>query len=121
MSRCAIAPLMATVFVAAMATSMPSAAASGERQGKLEMQVYSDATGGAEILSGAFDEAIRSASPNADRNGEVGLVANTNLCVAYTKTGRFDHADRTCNRALVLAGEERVATAFNLYGRSNSA
>ena len=117
MSQHMFTTLAFTTLVAALATSTSMAGTESSGYSNLEMQVYSDASGGAAILSGAFDAAIRKGSANADRNGDVGLVANTNLCVAYTKAGRLDRAEGACNRAVVLAEAERSAMAFDLYSR----
>ncbi len=69
-----------------------------------EMQSYLDSPGGKEIAAGDYDTAIvRATSAVARTDAAAALVAATNLCVAYTVTGAFEPAKRSCDRALTLA------------------
>lgn len=84
--------------MAALATTRAGAAE------PFEMVSYANAPGGAEIAAGDYDAAIAAASSRLWRlNTESELIANTNLCVAYTVKGEFDAAEKACADALSVA------------------
>ena len=70
-----------------------------------------DVSYGEEVVAGDYDTAIESilSSAKLRRNG---FEAQTNLCVAYTRSGDFEKADASCNAALAALGKRsRPATA----------
>jgi hypothetical protein len=81
----------------------------------LEMISYSNVPGGPEIAAGDYVAAIETASSRLWRlNTDKELVANTNLCIAYTVTGDFDSAEEACDAALSVA--EQVDRAARKSG-----
>jgi hypothetical protein len=94
-------------FAAFSVASVASAASAAA----LEMGSYSNAPGGAEIEAGDFDAAIVSASNPSWRKGVEGaLIAETNLCVAYTVKRELEGAFAACEKALTLARRVDKAT-----------
>jgi hypothetical protein len=99
-SRHGALPAITAVSLASI-VSLPLGANAAE---KYEMHAYTNRPSGPDVIAGDYDQAIAaatslSASPDLiDR-----LVANTNLCVAYTLTAVFDKAVPACDDALVLA------------------
>jgi tetratricopeptide (TPR) repeat protein len=70
-------------------------------QPRYEMAVYADSAHGQNILSGRFDQAIDKIRPKT--HGTDALLAQTNLCVAFAKSGDIEAADKACDKAVVLA------------------
>jgi hypothetical protein len=76
------------------------------------MGSYSNAPGGKAIEAGNYDAAIVLASiPIARHDLEGALIAETNLCVAYTVKRELDRAYEACAKALTLARRVDNATA----------
>lgn len=63
------------------------------------MTVISDDSYGHLVKSGAYEAAIGKIS-NYSKRRQSTFEAQTNLCVAYTKSGDFARADNACNGAL---------------------
>jgi hypothetical protein len=90
-----VSAALATALAATPAVAAPAS---------LEMTSYSSAPGGKEIEAGDYAGAIEAATRSVLKYADPGaLVAATNLCVAYTKTGAFEKAEASCARALSLA------------------
>ncbi len=68
---------------------------------KFEMSVFTDAPQGSKILSGKYDQAITKI--NARSQSSDTLHVQTNLCVAYTKAGEIDAAQKACDEAVAAA------------------
>lgn len=58
-----------------------------------------DMSYGEEVVAGDYDTAIEGILTSAKRRRS-GFEAQTNLCVAYTRSGDFEKADASCNAAL---------------------
>lgn len=74
-----------------------------------EMKAYVDFPGGREAIAGDYAGAVQAASRKADKAGVAGMIANTNLCVAFTKTREFARAEAACDKAVTLAERRRVS------------
>lgn len=71
--------------------------------GKLnyEMAFFQDSAQGSRILNGKYDQAIKTI--NTKVNAGHALHVNTNLCVAYTKSGNIEAAEVACEEAVTAA------------------
>lgn len=67
------------------------------------MTTIVDAAYGSKITAGRYEEAIEKITAKHDLTGR--FSSNTNLCVAYTKTGNAEKALAACDRAVALASE----------------
>ncbi len=68
---------------------------------RYQMAVFSDMAHGMKILSGKYDQAIAKIHNNARSADE--LHIQTNLCVAYAKSGDIEAAEDACDEAVVAA------------------
>jgi hypothetical protein len=69
-----------------------------------ELRYYENSPGGKELAAHDYAAAIEAASwvsPAADPI--TALIGSTNLCVAYTMTGSFKAASKSCDAAVALA------------------
>jgi tetratricopeptide (TPR) repeat protein len=85
-------------------------------QPRFEMAVFSDSAHGAKILSGNYDKAItkiHTGSRSADE-----LHVQTNLCVAYAKSGDMEAAETACEEAVVLAKSVRKNNTSSFSGET---
>ncbi len=75
-----------------------------------EMTVIQDAAYGSRVMAGKLADAISKISAATIRpSGR--FFAETNLCVAYTKSGDFDSAERACDEAIALASMQGSSTS----------
>lgn len=109
--------LCVTIGVATGMACYSNAAEAAERA--FEMKAYVDYPGGREVISGDYAAATQAASRNADKTGEAGMIANTNLCVALTKSGQLAKADAVCTKAVTLAERSGIAAPRLQYGNDN--
>lgn len=115
MKRIRLGSCVMTVLASGiLLASDPGAADAAERA--FEMKAYVDFPGGRQVIAGNYAEAIQAASRNADKRSEAGMIANTNLCVAFTKTGQFAKAEAACTKAVTLAERSRVSLPLLRYG-----
>ena len=86
----------------ALATSLVAAVplAAEERDEAYTMTVIVDAAHGGKVAAGKYERAIESIT-TAKRSGDA-YSKQTNLCVAYTKTGALDKATAACEAALAI-------------------
>ncbi|NNF39960.1 MAG: hypothetical protein HKN64_01190, partial [Woeseiaceae bacterium] len=90
-----------------------SAAALHAEEQKLyyTLTAIEDVSYGEEVVAGDYDTAIEGILSSA-KVRRSGFEAQTNLCVAYTRSGDFEKADASCNAALAaLEKRSRPATA----------
>ena len=77
---------------------------------KYEMSVFSDAAQGSKILSGKYENAITNmTAKNAPSERQVDL--QTNLCVAYAKSGQLEAAELACDKAVIAAKRLKRSTS----------
>lgn len=69
-----------------------------------------DVSFGEQVLSGNYDAAINGIL-SSDKRQRNGFEAQTNLCVAYIRSGDFDNARDSCDAALVALGKEQLSAA----------
>ncbi len=81
------------------------------------MTVFEDAAHGSKVVAGRYDSAIErlTRAPVRFGNDVEGL---TNLCVAYTKSGKLDKAVDACESAVTLleASDRELPTKANARG-----
>ena len=83
---------------------------------RYQMAVFSDVAHGTKVLSGDYDQAItkiHTGSRSADE-----LHTQTNLCVAYVKSGDVDAAEKACEEAVLAAKSLGSATLPSFIGVS---
>jgi len=85
---------------------------------KYEMAVFSDAEQGSKILSGEYDQAIEKI--NAKSRAADSFHLQTNLCVAYTKSGNIKAAEQACEEAVVAAKSLRKIRTTSFAGPASS-
>ncbi len=71
-----------------------------EQQLVYTLTAIEDVSYGEAIVAGNYDAAIEGILSSA-KVARGGFEAQTNLCVAYTRSGEFDKADASCDAALV--------------------
>jgi Flp pilus assembly protein TadD len=110
------------LFKTIAATAMALVSSSGLAQAPerlYEMKTYVDFPAGRDVIAGNYAKAIKAAGRSADRRGETGMIANTSLCVAFTKTGRFADAENACTRAVSLAERSGRRPSLWLYSHAS--
>ena len=83
---------------------------------RFEMAVFSDAGQGTKILSGKYDQAIAKIEARSRSTND--LHVQTNLCVAYVKSGDIAAAELACEEAVVAAKTLRKVRASAFVGSS---
>lgn len=97
------------LLAVALLLSIPFAA--NAEQPSFVMATFVDSHHGTEIVSGEYAEAIEQI---ADENAEgESFFANSNLCVAYTKSGSLDAAKVACDSAVEQASKAAVVGAIS--------
>ena len=124
--ECVSRPL---ALVAALFVSAPLAAQ--ETDPAFTMTVIIDAAHGSKVASGKYERAIEKIT--ARKSTRDPYSQQTNLCVAYTKTGELDKATEACEAALAItldskkprgsyfgsAQSERVERTYRALALSN--
>jgi len=85
-------------LVAALFVSVPLAAQ--ETDPAFTMTVIIDAAHGSKVVAGKYERAIEKIT--ARKSARDPYSRQTNLCVAYTKTGALDKATEACEAALAI-------------------
>jgi tetratricopeptide (TPR) repeat protein len=85
-------------FAASLVVAAPLAAE--ERDEVYTMTVIVDAAHGSKVAEGEYDRAIEKIT--AAKRSRDAYSKQTNLCVAYTKTGALDKATAACEAALEI-------------------
>ena len=101
------APRKIAALLAALVFASPANA--DEEAQKFEMTVIRDAAHGGKVLFGKHNEAIERINSGKTRVSET-FYADTNLCVAYTLSAKFDDAETACDRALTDVTEASAKT-----------
>lgn len=78
----------------------------GEQEPVYTLTAIKDASFGEDVVAGNYETAIRGILESRKAHPR-GFEAQTNLCVAYTHSGEFKEADKSCDAALV-ALERRI-------------
>lgn len=116
---------LSTILAIALFAASPAVA--HDQESAFEMTVIRDAAYGGRVVAGQFDEAISRINAARVRPSQK-FFAETNLCVAYTKSGDLESAHEACDEALALAfprGEvlpesrARIARRYEALALSN--
>ena len=83
---------------------------------QFEMAVFSDTAQGTKILSGNYDQAITKIRAKSRSTHD--LHVQTNLCVAYVKSGNIEAAESACEEAVVAVKSLRKVRASAFIGTS---
>lgn len=86
---------------------------SGSKEPKYTMTLFADEAQGTRILDGNYEQAIRKIS--AKTSDKSRFQIETNLCVAYTKSGDLDAAEAACEAAVVAAEDHRVSKRHSQF------
>jgi tetratricopeptide (TPR) repeat protein len=86
-----------TICLTGMLAAFAPIAQSQENPSAYVMTVVHDQADGAQIIAGAYGEAIESITAGKRSKR---FAANNNLCVAYTKTNQLAEAAQACTAAL---------------------
>lgn len=103
----------ATAVAITTAAILCSGAALHAEEGKLvyTLTAIEDVSYGEAVVAGDYDIAIEGILSSA-KVARGGFEAQTNLCVAYTRSGDFEKADASCDAALAaLKKRSRTSTA----------
>ena len=102
-------------FVAALFFSAPLAAQ--ENAPAYTMTVIIDAAHGTKVATGKYEHAIEKIT--ATKSTRDPYSRQTNLCVAYTKTGALDKATEACEAALAITlGSKKSRGSYSGSARS---
>ncbi len=87
-----------------------------------EMTVVSDAAFGRKVMDGKLESAIRGIEASTTRPA-LEFFAQNNLCVAYTKTGQFNDAEKACDAAIAktLPARQLKASGYTQVDRRYAA
>ena len=98
----------------ALAASLVAAAplAAEEREEAYTMTVIVDAAHGGKVAAGKYERTIESIT-TAKRSADA-YSKQTNLCVAYTKTGALDKATAACEAALAVMLDGRKSRSADM-------
>ena len=87
---------------------------SGSKEPKFTMTLFSDHAQGLSILDGDYKQAIKKI--NAKMSDRDRFQVETNLCVAYTKSGELEAAEEACEAALAAAESQKVSRHISAFG-----
>lgn len=106
--RSAIAALVTTAFYLCSGNVLHA----GEDGLAYTLTAIEDLNYGEQIIAGEYETAIEGilSSSKIRRNA---FEAQTNLCVAFTRTGDFDRAGTSCDSALEALGDRRLSATYS--------
>jgi tetratricopeptide (TPR) repeat protein len=110
--------LCALSLALACAPALSETGKSEAERPRYQMAVFSDIAHGMKILSGEYDQAITKIHTNAQSADE--LHVQTNLCVAYAKSGDIDAAEDACDEAVVAAKSLHSSHSSSFIGVSSA-
>jgi len=97
---------------AAIALALCSGTALADGAQRFVFTAYSDAAGGADVVAGRYQAALKELARHRDTMDLDPSAANTNRCVAYSMTLQWQEARAACNAAVHAAvGQPRSAQA----------
>ena len=107
--------LRPTALLASLFAAAPLAAE--ETDPAYTMTVIIDAAHGSKVAAGKYQRAIEKIT--ASKSTRDPYSQQTNLCVAYTKTGELDKATRACETALAITDNGKVDRVYRAVALSN--
>ena len=107
-------------FAVLVALSAGAPLAAHEVDPAYTMTVIIDAAHGSKVVAGKYERAIEKiTASNGTRDS---YSRQTNLCVAYTKTGELDKATEACEAALaIMLGEGKPRSRYSRPAQSGKA
>ena len=102
-------------LLAALLAAAPLAAE--ETDSAYTMTVIIDAAHGSKVAAGKYARAIEKIT--ARKSGRDPYSRQTNLCVAYTKTGELDKATTACEAALAITRDGKIGRTYRAVALSN--
>lgn len=94
-------------FGAGLALTLASGAALANGAHRFMFTAYTDAVGGAEIMTGRYQAALEELSGNADSMALDPSALDTNRCIAYSMTLQWQQAHAACDAAIRAAITQR--------------
>jgi hypothetical protein len=105
---------------AGAALMLLSGAALADGAHRFVFTAYSDAAGGAAVVAGRYQAALRELANHRDIMDLDPSAANTNRCVAYSMTLHWQEARAACNAAVHTAAEEQLRAQASWLPSSNT-
>lgn len=103
-------------FLVAIGFAMVASTAIADDAPKFTMTVFEDVALGADIIAGHYDKAIDAASVDMSKNDVIRIESN--LCVAYAKTGEIERAERACDAAIAAIRAKKSFYRYRLSDES---
>jgi hypothetical protein len=116
-ANCTHSPL---ALGAAIALAFSSGAALADGAQRFVFTAYSDAAGGADVVSGRYQAALEELATHRDIMDHDQSAANTNRCVAYSMTLHWQEARAACDAAVHAAVEQRRSAQASWLPSSNT-
>ena len=116
-ANCAHNPL---ALGAAIALALFSGAALADGAQRFVFTAYSDASGGADVVAGRYQAALRELASHRDIMDLDPSAANTNRCVAFSMTLQWQQARAACDAAVHAAVEGRLTAQASWLPSSNT-
>ena len=92
----------------ALALSVVSGTALADEAHRFVFTAYTDAAGGADVLAGRYRAALEELETDRDSTDFDAGETDSNRCVAYSMTMRWQEARATCDAAVREAAKQRV-------------
>ena len=103
-------------FLAAIGFAMAVSTAIADDAPKFTMAVFEDVSPGADIIAGHYDKAIDAMSAGVSKNDAI--LTESNLCVAYAKSGAIERAERACDAAIAAIKAKKSFYRYRLEDES---
>lgn len=103
-------------FLAAIGFAMAVSTAIADDAPKFTMTVFEGVAPGADIIAGHYDKAIDAMSAGMSKNDAIRVESN--LCVAYAKTGEIERAERACDAAIAAIKAKKSFYRYTLEDES---
>lgn len=107
-TRRANSPLRPRALGAGLALTLLSGAALADGAHRFVFTAYSDAAGGADIVAGHYSTALEELKSYPDITDLDPSATDTNRCVAYTMTLKWQEAHAACDAAVRAARNQRI-------------
>lgn len=103
-------------FLAAIGFAMTVSTAIADDAPKFTMTVFEDVAQGTDIIAGHYDKAIDAVSVGTSKNDAIRIESN--LCVAYVKSGEVERAERACDAAIAAINAKKSFRTYRLRDES---
>lgn len=109
-------PLRLRALSTGLALALASGAALADGAHRFVFTAYTDAAGGAEVVSGRYRAALHALESHPDTMDLDPSAANTNRCVAFSMTLQWQRARAACDAAVHAASAQRGGVPARLGG-----